>query len=125
MKIPNNVIQCIAKSIGWIEAKRIEEDWFYLTLNNFKYIDDGDALGFINCHSGRVYMGHLFKNFSNDWKNIRLYYNTVRRIQSRIVEIPVYGNLFFFKKVKPNDAFGILYLLNGIENGNLTICNKK
>lgn len=111
----------IASNIGIEKAERIENDWFYLTLDNFCYLDDGDEIGFVNCKSGEVYMGHLFKEFSKDWRKVLIYYKTVRRVQSRVVEVDVGQNLFFFRKVKQNEAFGVYYMLRGLEEGRLVV----
>lgn len=121
MNIPVEVLRKIAVKIGTDEAERIGEEWFYLTLDNFQYIDDGDEMGFVNCDTGIVYLGNLFKDFSEDWRKVRIYYSTVRRIKSRIVEVEVGRNLFFFRKVKQNDAFGIYYILRGLEEGRLIV----
>jgi len=66
-------------------------------------------------------MGHLFRGFSDNWQKMRIYYRTVRRIRSRIVEVEVGRNLFFFKKVKKNEAFGVYYMLRGLEAGNVVV----
>ncbi len=121
MRIPNNVLKCIAREMGNNEAEKISANWFYLTLENFMYLDDGDEIGFINCDTGVVYMGHLFKEFSEDWRKVRIYYSTVRRVQSRVIEVEVGRNLFFFKKVKDNDAFSVFYMLRGLEKGRLKV----
>lgn len=121
MRIPVNVLKYISQEVGAEKTQRIGEDWFYLTLENFMYLDDGDEIGFINCDTGMVYMGHLFKEFSKDWRKIRIYYSTVRRVQSRVIEVEVGRNLFFFNKIKDNDAFSVFYMLRGLEKGRLKV----
>lgn len=121
MKIPNKVLRKISEGVGVEKAREIGDDWFYLTLDNYKFVDDGDEIGFVNCDSGEVFVGHLFQGFSDDWKKMRIYYRTVRRVQSRIVEVEVGRNLFFFKKVKKNEAFGVYYMLHGLESGNVVV----
>lgn len=121
MRIPDNILKYIAREVDNNVAKKIREDWLYLTLENFMYLDDGDEIGFINCDTGLVYIGHLFKEFSEDWRKVRIYYSTVRRVQSRVVEVEVGRNLFFFKKIKNNDAFSVFYMLRGLEKGRLKV----
>jgi hypothetical protein len=121
MKIPSSVLKRVALIFGFKKAQRIGDEWFYLTLDNFRYVDDGDEIGFVNCKSGEVYMGHLFKEFSKDWRKVRIYYRTVRRIKSRVVEVDVRQNLFFFRKIKKNEAFGVYYMLRGLEEGRLVV----
>lgn len=124
MKVPKNVLGRIREEMGESVAQDVCDNWFLLTLDNFTYLQDGDKIGFVNCKSGGVYMGHIFKEFCKGWRKMKIYYKTLRRIQSRIVEICVDGNLFFFKKVVPNDGFSVFYILNGLESGNLKINNE-
>lgn len=121
MKVPKNIIEKVRGEAGESVAQDVYEHWFLLTLDNYKFLDDGDKIGFVNCKSGAVYMGHVFKEFCEGWRKMKIYYKTLRRIQSRVVEIGVDGNLFFFKKVVPNDGFSVFYILNGLESGNLKL----
>lgn len=123
MKVPNNIIKCLKKDYGNDTASIVQEKWFLLTLDNYRFLEDGDAIGFINCDTCQTFMGHLFKDFSKDWRKMRIYYNTVRRVKSRVIEIEVERNLFFFRKLKHNDAFSIYYMLSGLENGNVVFKN--
>ncbi len=114
MRLPNYIVSRLEAQLGSEEADEMKKDWFLLTLNNYKYLDDGDKIGFINCDNQLVYTGHLFKGWSDDWKKIQIYHNTQRRIPQRIISLNITRNIFFFKKIKPNDAFNVYYMLHSI-----------
>lgn len=121
MKIPNSVINILRSNYNNNDVNKYINKWFLLTLNNYKFLEDGDQIMFINRYSKEVRRGHLFHSFNNDWTKMRIYYNTVRKIKTRIVEVDIAQNLFIFHKVKPDDAFCVFYLLNGLENGHLQL----
>ena len=121
MKIPPNILHYIQKNLGDAKCDEIKRDWFYLTLDNFKYLQDGDLIGFIDCKTGSVQTGHIFHKFSDDWSKMFIYYSTLRRLRKRITTVDIDKNLFFFKKVVHSDEFCIYYMLNGLETGGIVV----
>lgn len=125
MRIPNSIYRILTHYFDENNATEYLNNWFLLTLQNYTYLEDGDGILIINRHNKEIQYGHLFHNFNNNWSKMRIYYKTVRKTKSRIVEVDVESNLFLFKKNKIDNAFSIFYLLNGLENGNLKMIDPK